>query len=334
MTFLGNSSLSSSSSVISLAFFFFDLGILMKKPTVPGFKAEMNLVKLIEQFGTDEKCRARLAKLRWPNGVECPRCAGKSISTLANRDQYDCNACRYQFSVTSGTIFHDSHLPLSKWFLAIYLMTESKKGMSALQMKRTLDIAYQTAWHLCHRIRAAMRDANCELLRGVVEVDETYVGGKVRGMGRGYKGNKSIAIGAVQRGGKIRLQVIPFADRSTLHQFVKDNTAPDTEAIYTDELPAYVGIADADTRHETVNHSAEEWVHGDIHTNGIESVWSLLKRSIIGAYHKVSMKHLDAYLDELEHRFNNRKNEFIFRDTLTKLVNAAKLPYAELTKAA
>ncbi len=167
----------------------------MKKPT-KSFKAEMNLPKLVEQFGDDEKCRARLTELRWPKGVTCPRCQSKSISTIAERAQYDCNACRYQFSVTSGTIFHDTHLPLSKWFLAIYLMTESKKGMSALQIKRTLNVSYETAWYLCHRIRAAMREINSELLRGVVEVDETYVGGKVRGMGRGYKGNKAIAIGA------------------------------------------------------------------------------------------------------------------------------------------
>jgi len=304
------------------------------KPRKPGFKAEMNLPKLIEQFGSDEKCRARLTELRWPNGVTCPRCQTKSISRVIERDQYDCNACRYQFSVTSGTIFHDTHLSLSKWFLAIYLMTESKKGMSALQIKRTLCIAYETAWYLCHRIRFAMREINAELLRGVVEVDETYVGGKTRGMGRGYKGNKAIAIGAVQRGGKLRLQVIPNATKPVLLEFIKTNTAPDTEAIYTDELPAYWGIEDSDTKHRMVNHSKEEWVVGDVHTNGIESVWSLLKRSIVGSYHKVSIKHLDAYLDELEHRFNNRKNEYIFRDTLTKLVNAAKLPYSELTKAA
>jgi len=291
-------------------------------------------VNLIEQFGSDEKCRQRLTELRWPEGVQCPRCQSKSVSTVFDRDQYDCNACRYQFSVTSGTIFHDTHLSLTKWFLAIYLMTESKKGMSALQIKRSLGIAYQTAWHLCHRIRSAVRDANCELLRGVVEVDETWVGGKVRGMGNHYTGNKAIAIGAIQRGGKIRLQVIQNASKKTLHEFIAQNMAPDTEAIYTDELHAYVGIADEDTRHETVNHSAKEWVHGNVHTNGIESVWSLLKRSIVGAYHKVSIKHLDAYLDELEHRFNNRSNEFIFRDTLTKLVRASKLPYSELTKAA
>jgi transposase-like protein len=304
------------------------------KPRKPGFKAEMNLPKLIEQFGSDEKCRLRLTELRWPNGVTCPRCESTSISTIAERQQYDCNTCRYQFSVTSGTIFHDTHLSLSKWFLAIYLMMESKKGMSALQIKRTLCIAYETAWYLCHRIRFAMRETNAELLRGVVEFDETYVGGKVRGIGRGYKGNKAIAIGAVQRGGKLRLQVIPNASKPVLLEFIKTNTAPDTEAIYTDELPSYWGIAGADTRHEWVNPSKEEWVVGDVHTNGIESVWSLLKRSIVGSYHKVSIKHLDAYLDELEHRFNNRTNEYIFRDTLTKLVNAAKLPYAELTKAA
>ena len=333
MISFGNRERKSSLSVISLALFF-DLGISMKKPPARFVKAEMNLVKLIAQFGSDEKCRQRLTELRWPGGVSCPRCHSGNTPKISTRDQFWCRECDYHFSVTTGTIFHDSHLPLSKWFLAIYLMTESKKGVSALQIKRTLDIAYQTAWHLCHRIRAAMRDANCALLRGIVEVDETYVGGKVRGMGRGYRGNKAIAIGAVQREGKIRLQVIQNANKETLHQFIKDNTDPKTEAIYTDELPAYNGIADADTRHETVNHSAEEWVCGDVHTNGIESVWSLLKRSIIGAYHKVSMKHLDAYLDELEHRFNNRKNEFIFRDTLGKLVNAGKLPYSELTKAA
>src|ERR1700677_3777506 len=233
----------------------------MKKPTKKSFKPDMNLVKLISAFGSDEKCRARLAELRWPAGVECPRCASKSVSRVTSRDQYDCNACRYQFSATSGTIFHDSHLPLSKWFLAIYLMTESKKGISALQIKRTLDIAYQTAWHLCHRIRAAMRDANCELLRGIVEVDETYVGGKVRGMGRGDRGNKAIAIGAVQRAGKIRLQVIKNATQVTLHKFFAQNTHPDTEAIYTDEWPAYNGITEAsDIPHHTVNHSAHAWV--------------------------------------------------------------------------
>lgn len=294
----------------------------------------MNLVKLVERFGGEDKCREYLTDLRWPKGLQCPRCKSNSISKLQKIAKYDCNACRYQFTATSGSIFHDTHLPLWKWFLATYLMIESKKGISANQIKRTLGVSYKTAWYLCHRIRAAMIEAQPKLLSGTVEVDETFVGGKRRHVGRGYRLNKITVAGVVQRKGDARLEVVRNIDRKTLHAFIHKHTAPDTEAIYTDELPSYKGIADADTKHATVNHSAEEWVNGDVHTNTVESVWSLLKRSIIGAYHKVSVKHLDAYLDELEHRFNNRNNEFLFRDTLLKLVNAEALPYQELVKVA
>ena len=306
----------------------------MKRKSKP-IKSDVNLINLIERFGTDEKCRAYLTELKWPKGVECPRCKSKSVSTITERNQYDCNKCRYQFSVTSGTIFHDSHLPIWKWFLTIYLMIESKKGISANQIGRTIKVSYKTAWFLCHRVRAAMREVSADLLKGIVEVDETYVGGRIRGQGRGFKGrNKAIVIGAVERDGDIRLRVIKSPTKYWLHKFIHDTTDPKAKAIYTDELPAYIGIADADTRHETVKHAQEEWVRGDVHTNSVESVWSLLKRSVVGTYHRISIKHLDAYLDELEHRFNNRKNQYLFRDTLMKLVTAEKLPYAELVKAA
>jgi transposase-like protein len=212
----------------------------------------------------------------------------------------------------------------------MYLMIESKKGISANQVKRTIGVSYKTAWYLCHRIRATMTDGTPNLLKGIVEVDETYVGGKTKGLGHGYKGNKTIVVGATQRGGEARLQVIDGIDRKTLHQFIRENTSPDTEAIYTDEWPAYQGIADEDTRHETVNHSAEEWVRGDVHTNSVEGIWSLLKRSIVGSYHKLSVKHLDSYLDELEWRFNNRDNPYLFRDTLLKLIQAENLEYRSL----
>jgi len=211
-------------------------------------------------------------------------------------------------------------------------MIESKKGISANQVKRTLDCTYKTAWYLCHRIRAAMREVNADRLRGIVEIDETFLCG--RGHGENWRKKKTCVVGAVQRGGEIRLQVIKAPNRFLLRKFISENTAPETEAIYTDDYAGYKGIADADTRHETVNHSEEEWVRGDVHTNTVESVWSLLKRGVIGTYHQLSMKHLDAYLDELEHRFNNRDNQFLFRDTLLKLVNAEKLPYSELVKAA
>jgi transposase-like protein len=295
-------------------------------------KSDINLVNLIEKFGSNEKCRAHLTELRWPYGVQCPRCKWKGVSVLAERDQYDCNICRYQFSATSGTIFHDSHLPLWKWFLAIYLMIESKKGISACQIQRTIKVTYKTAWFLCHRIRAAMREVSADRLKGIVEIDETFIGGKTTSEKR-FK-NKTCVIGAVQRDGEIRLQVIPAPNRYQLRKFVSETTDPTCQAIYTDDYFGYGDLSDEDTRHETVKHSEDEWVRGNVHTNNVENVWSLLKRSVVGTYHKLSVKHLDAYLDELEHRFNNRRNEFLFRDTLMKLVKAEKLPYSELVNAA
>lgn len=291
----------------------------------------MNLVELMEQFPNEEQCRKALEILRWPDGVRCPRCDSDKISRVYERNQYDCDSCRYQFSITSGTMLHDTHLPLVKWFIATYLITESKKGISANQMKRTIGVAYRTAWYLCHRIRAAMKEVRPEPLTGTVEVDETWVGGKQKGLGRGYKGNKTIVVGAIERGGQVRTQVIESVDRKTLHRFIHSATASDAEAIYTDDMSSYHGIAGSDTRHETVKHSAEEWARGHVHTNTIENVWSLLKRSIIGSYHKVSAKHLDAYLDELEWRFNNRENPYLFRDTLLKLLTSDNLEYKTLT---
>ncbi len=291
---------------------------------------EINLVELIERFHDEDKCRRYLEGLRWPDGLECPRCGGKTISRITTRHQLDCDSCRYRFSVTAGTIFHDSHLPLWKWFLAVYLIVESKKGISANQVKRTIGVSYKTAWYLCHRIRAALNEMDAQLLKGMVEADETFVGGKVEGMGRGYTNNKVVVVGAVQRGGAIRLRVVKGRDRETLHGFIRENIAGETQAIYTDELPSYLGIADENTKHETVKHRDKEYVRGEVHVNSVENVWSLLKRSIIGSYHQVSAKHLDAYLDELEFRFNNRENPYMFRDAMLKLLLAETLPYAKL----
>ena len=294
-----------------------------------------NLLTLIDDYSTDERCRELLERLRWPNGVVCLRCGSLNVSEIEERRKHDCRDCGYQFSVTAGTIMHDSHLPLRKWFIAIYLMCESKKGISALQLKRTLGVAYKTAWYLCHRIRAAMGNDPLEgpTLLGVVEVDETLIGGKAKGKGRGYIGNKTWVAGAIQRGGAIRLERIPNVRRDTLHDFIDRTVKDETEAIYTDQLASYIGIADNDTRHETVNHGIEEWVRGDVHTNSIEGVWSLFKRSIIGSFHKVSKKHLDRYLEELEWRFSNRDNDHIFVDTLRRIVSTEHLTYEELTTA-
>lgn len=296
-------------------------------------ESNMDMMELMERFGTEKKCRAILEELRWPDGARCPRCNSVKTSRIHSRDQFDCDTCRHQFSVTSGTIWHDTHLPLRKWFIAIYLTVESKKGFSANQMKRVLGVSYKTAWYLCHRIRAAMTEHESAQLNGTVECDETYIGGRLRGQGKGignYISNKALVIGIIQRGGKVRLEVIEKRDRKTVHAFIKKHAAPDTECIMTDELHAYKGIADHDTRHERINHMKKEYVRGDIHTNGIENVWSLLKRSVTGTYHKLSVKHMDAYLDELEWRFNNRENPFLFRDTLLKLISSKNLEYQEL----
>ncbi len=293
-------------------------------------KSNINLVELVEQYHSEDECLASLEQLRWPKGIECPKCASKNVSKIKQRNKYDCNACHYHFSVTAGTIFHDSHLPLWKWFLTIYMMVEAKKGVSANQIKRTIGVSYKTAWYLCHRIRKAMTEMRPEHLRGTVEVDETYIGGRRYGKNWRRVMGKTIVVSAVQRGGKARLEVIKKADRKTLHGFIKKFTAPDTKTIITDEWLAYYGIQDHDTEHKTVNHRNKQWVDGDIHTNTIENVWSLLKRSIMGSYHKVDAKHLNSYLDELEWRFNNRENPYLFRDTLKKLIESKNLEYQKL----
>src|SRR5437588_10521168 len=253
----------------------------------------MNLPDLIEQYGTEDKCRAYLEELRWPRGVECPRCGGTTISRIQKRNQFDCDSCRYQFSVTAGTLFHDSHLPLWKWFLGIDLIAESKKGISAKQLQRMLKVSYKTAWYMAHRIREAMGDDNQPLLRGIIEADETFLGGKYQGRFKNPKeaadhrmDNKAIVVGAVARHGEVRLRLVRDTKYKTLLGFMHDVVADEAEAIYTDSNRSYRRVGDHNTRHEYVDHKAEEWVRGDVHTQTIESVWSLLDRSIIGAFHK------------------------------------------------
>ncbi|MDP9232974.1 MAG: IS1595 family transposase [Actinomycetota bacterium] len=312
-----------------------------RKRQDPEVRMDTNLVNRIERFGSEDRCRAYLEHLRWPEGVECPKCGSKSISRIKTRAQFDCNSCRHRFSVTAGTVFHDSHLKLWKWFLGVYMMCESKKGMSANQLKRTLGVSYKTAWYLCHRIRFAMAEANQEPLGvdgGVAEIDETYVGGRPRSGSKKAKGagggtaHLDMVLGALERGWKLHLKLEPERRNArTLQGFVLDQVDPDAAAIYTDQHSGYRGMAEYDNRHAFVDHTQEEWVRGDVSTNGIESAWSLFERSIVGSFHQLSTKHLDAYLDEFAFRFNNRKNPYLFRDTLIKLCQADVLPYKVLT---
>lgn len=290
----------------------------------------VNLINLIEDFGSEDKCRDYLEQLRWPSGPVCPRCNHLIVTPVPERNQYSCDDCGYVFSVTSGTIMHDTHLPLWKWFLAVYMIVESKKGVSANQLKRTLKVSYKTAWYLCHRIRKALETPH-GLMKGIVEIDETFVGGKLVDVGKGnYRGNKTLVVGAAERGGGVVLKKGKERSREELLGFAEDTVSVDAEAVYTDELSAYRDLRYRHRLHDTVNHSIEEWVRGDVHTNTIEGAWSLFKRSLVGSYHKVSQKHLGAYLDEFEFRYNNRKNPHIFREAMRELVTCGTLEYKEL----
>lgn len=296
----------------------------------------MNLPQLIEQFRSEDKCREYLEDLRWPNGVYCPRCHCDSISKIEKRGQWECNdkSCRYQFSVTAGTVFHDSHLPLWKWFLAIYLIGESKKGISSKQLQRTLGVSYKTAWYLGHRVRSAMEEDSPVPLEGIVEIDETWIGGhKRKRKGESSRSNKSMVLGAVERDGSLRLEVREGPGRESkvsYRSFVKDNVADRAEFIFTDSDYSWGDMTTWDTKHRKVDHGREEWVRGIVHTNTIEGIWSLFKRSVVGTYHQLSAKHLPAYLDEMAFRFNNRNNAYLFRDTLLRMIQGETLPYAEL----
>jgi hypothetical protein len=301
----------------------------------------MTLPDVVELFDTDEKCRELLERLRWPNGPECPRCHTQILARLDARLLY-CKECDYQFSVTVGSIFHDSHLPLTKWFMVTLLLCEAKKGMSANQIRRTIwgehRGSYKTAWYLCHRIRAAMKEVERPMLDGTVEMDETYVGGKQLCGTRGWNtsdSNKEIVIGLRQRGGELRFFHASDVKSGTLAKYIRENVSTDVDVMVTDEMPAYpkamVGAGVHGSKHKTIRHKSKVYVDGDIHTNTVESAFSLLKRGIMGSWHKISAKHLPAYLDEMTFRFNRRKNANLFLDTLRHMVTSPVLTFEKLT---
>jgi len=308
----------------------------------------MTLLDVCSKFDSDARCRELLERLRWPEGVRCD-CGDLGIARLSHK-LFQCRKCRSQFTVTAGTIFHDSHLPLIKWFAAVYLICESRKGMSANQLKRMLGVSYKTAWYLCHRIRAAMQEVNPEPMGGIVEVDETYIGGKKANMhkwkrdqieGRGSVG-KEIVIGLRQRNGTLRFFHVRDIESGTLAKYIKENiSAGDVEVIMTDDHASYPKaiegeplLGDYRGKHQTVQHTAGEYVRGMVHSNTVENSFSLLKRGIMGTWHKISAKHLSRYLDEMTFRFNRREDADIFEQTLQFMVTADPLTYENLTRAA
>jgi transposase-like protein len=304
----------------------------------------MNLCEVHQKLGTTEQCLEYIEKMRWPDGVvRCPTCGNKEVAKVSRKSEsknsrawfYLCQepTCRQQFSPTSGTLFHDSHLPLIKWFQAIALVLNAKKGVSAMQLKRDLGVSYKTAWYLYHRIREIMAEGDIPKLGGIVEIDETYVGGWQKGKGVRYgKKQKQVVMGAVQREGRLKLRHVANAQAKSIKPFIEASVDENVERVMTDQHVVYpIALGSLADRHRVVNHIIGEYVRGDVYTNSIENVFSLFKRGLIGQYHKVSAKHLQRYLDECAYRFNRRKNPDAFSETVRRLCGFRPLTFASLT---
>jgi transposase-like protein len=296
----------------------------------------MSAILTEEYFYNAEKAREYLEQKRWPNGVACPHCGSLTVYKLKAKAEskrpvrngvYKCKDCRQQFTVTVGTIFEDSHIPLNKWLMAIQLLCSSKKGMSAHQLHRMLGVTYKSAWFMAHRIRYAMTQPPVvDKLQGVVEADETYIGGKSHGKrGRGSE-NKTPVFALVERGGRVRSFKTKVVTAKNLSEKIRENV--DKKAIImTDDFAVYNNLSE-EYLHLSIDHSKGEYVNSSIHTNTVEGFFSIMKRGINGVYQHVGEQHLDRYLAEFGFRYNNREVDDAVRCSLAlKQTEGKRLTY-------
>ncbi len=272
-----------------------------------------SLFDLMDAFPNEQACVDHLKAIRWAKGAFCPHCGGERIYTFKDKQTFKCADCRDRFSIKVGTIFEDSKLPLRKWFMAIWMITNHPKGIASTTLAKDLKITQKTAWFVLHRLRHAARTKSFNApLDGEVEVDETYIGGKSenkhakkRSKNSGAKG-KATVIGAIQRKGHLVAKVMgTYSSSFEMQNFVRANVSQHAKLLATDEHRAYTSLTGY-PQHQTVKHRSGQYVNGAAHTNSIESIWALLKRQIVGVHHCVSPKHLGQYVGEMAWRFNRR----------------------------
>jgi len=301
--------------------------------------AHKTLQQAIVYFSDPDRCFEYAKHLRWPDGrVSCPRCASYEHSFISTRRVWFCKGCKKQFSLKVGTIFEDSPITLDKWLCALWMLTNCKNGVSSYEIHRAIGVTQKSAWFMLHRLRMLMHEDDDSRLAGEIEMDETFVGGKAKNMHKAkrakalkvegtFKG-KTIVVGMLERKGRVKAAVVEARTRKVLHALAHESIAPGS-TVMTDEHHPYRGI---NFTHEVINH-AEEYVRGNVHTNGIESFWSMVKRALGGTYISVEPFHLFRYIDEQAFRFNTRKScDDLGRFELAARNAAGKrLTYAALT---